>query len=140
MDCESISVPFRMSLRHCANSVNSLQANRFMQNCWGLSDWLSQPGDRKEKYGASCCNAGKYYRIYHGHNCCFCCSEASNRDPQNIFYKKKITKTFDLKGSLRGRFAAQIQNAKDDSQPETPTFGSEASQARRRRGRATRLP
>jgi len=33
---------------------------------------------------------------------------------QNIFYNKKITKTFDLKGSLRGRFAAQIKNNHDD--------------------------
>ena len=34
---------------------------------------------------------------------------------QNIFCKKKITKTFDLKGSLRGRFAALIQSAKYSS-------------------------
>ncbi|KAL3939330.1 MAG: hypothetical protein SGBAC_005933 [Bacillariaceae sp.] len=34
---------------------------------------------------------------------------------QNIFCKKKITKTFDLKGSLRGRFAALIQNQKYSS-------------------------
>lgn len=33
---------------------------------------------------------------------------------QNIFYNKKITKIFDLKGSLRGRFAAHAQNSKDD--------------------------
>jgi len=32
---------------------------------------------------------------------------------QNIFYNRKITKIFDLKGSLRGRFAAQIQSGKD---------------------------
>ena len=35
---------------------------------------------------------------------------------QNIFYNQRISKTFDLKGSLRGWFAAQIQRAKDDSQ------------------------
>lgn len=33
---------------------------------------------------------------------------------QNIFYNKNITKTFDLKGSLRGRFAAQISRNYDD--------------------------
>lgn len=53
---------------------------------------------------------------------------------QNIFYKKKITKIFDLKGSLRGRFAAQIQNAKDDSYLDTPTHGSEASNVQRKQG------
>lgn len=43
---------------------------------------------------------------------------------QNIFYNRKITKIFDLKGSLRGRFAANIQSNKDHEsqkqQPETP--------------------
>jgi Phosphatidylinositol-4-phosphate 5-Kinase len=34
---------------------------------------------------------------------------------QNIFYNKKITKIFDLKGSLRGRFAAHVRNSKDES-------------------------
>ncbi|KAG7352080.1 thermosome subunit [Nitzschia inconspicua] len=33
---------------------------------------------------------------------------------QNIFYNKNITKTFDLKGSLRGRFAAQINRNYED--------------------------
>jgi Phosphatidylinositol-4-phosphate 5-Kinase len=33
---------------------------------------------------------------------------------QNIFYNKNITKTFDLKGSLRGRFAAQISRNHED--------------------------
>lgn len=33
---------------------------------------------------------------------------------QNIFYNKKITKTFDLKGSLRGRFAAHIKGSMDE--------------------------
>jgi len=33
---------------------------------------------------------------------------------QNIFYNKKISKTFDLKGSLRGRFAAQMKNNHED--------------------------
>ena len=45
---------------------------------------------------------------------------------QNIFYNKKITKIFDLKGSLKGRFAAQIQRSKNDSysdaQMEKPTL------------------
>lgn len=38
---------------------------------------------------------------------------------QNIFYNKKITKTFDLKGSLRGRFAAHTKgstSSADDQQ------------------------
>jgi hypothetical protein len=47
----------------------------------------------------------------------------------NIFHDRKITRVFDLKGSLRGRFAAQIHGAtasKDDlniaqSPPETPS-------------------
>lgn len=39
---------------------------------------------------------------------------------QNIFYNKKITKIFDLKGSLRGRFASQ----KEEAQPETPSANS----------------
>jgi Phosphatidylinositol-4-phosphate 5-Kinase len=30
---------------------------------------------------------------------------------QNVFYNRKISKIFDLKGSLRGRFAAQLQQA-----------------------------
>lgn len=34
---------------------------------------------------------------------------------QNIFYNRKITKVFDLKGSLRGRFARNVQSAKDDN-------------------------
>ncbi len=33
---------------------------------------------------------------------------------QNIFYNKKITKIFDLKGSLRGRFAAHLKNYHED--------------------------
>lgn len=35
---------------------------------------------------------------------------------QNIFYKRRITKIFDLKGSLRGRFASQ----KEDPPPDSP--------------------
>jgi 1-phosphatidylinositol-3-phosphate 5-kinase len=50
---------------------------------------------------------------------------------QNIFYNRKITKIFDLKGSLRGRFAAQSQSAKDDSQPDTPSM-SDNSGGRRK--------
>lgn len=32
---------------------------------------------------------------------------------QNVFYNRKITKIFDLKGSLRGRFAAQLHQAQN---------------------------
>jgi len=39
---------------------------------------------------------------------------------QNIFYNKKITRVFDLKGSLRGRFAARVESAKEDGQPDIP--------------------
>ena len=53
---------------------------------------------------------------------------------QNIFYNKKISKIFDLKGSLRGRFAAHIHNPKDDNSPDTPAHGSEASSALRKKG------
>ena len=52
---------------------------------------------------------------------------------QNIFYNRRITKIFDLKGSLRGRFAAQIQRANDESQLDTPTHASETSSGQRRR-------
>lgn len=45
---------------------------------------------------------------------------------QNIFYNKKISRTFDLKGSLRGRFAAQIQRAKDENDLDTPSRGTDA--------------
>lgn len=34
---------------------------------------------------------------------------------QNIFYNRKITRVFDLKGSLRGRFASHMQGNKEDS-------------------------
>lgn len=51
---------------------------------------------------------------------------------QNIFYSKKITRTFDLKGSLRGRFAAQIQRAKDDHNLDTPSRGTEVTSAQRK--------
>jgi 1-phosphatidylinositol-3-phosphate 5-kinase len=36
---------------------------------------------------------------------------------QNIFYKRRISRIFDLKGSLRGRFAAQ----KDEQVTDTPS-------------------
>ena len=39
---------------------------------------------------------------------------------QNIFYNKKITRVFDLKGSLRGRFTARVEGAKEDGQSDTP--------------------
>ena len=48
---------------------------------------------------------------------------------QNIFYNRKITKVFDLKGSLRGRFARNVHSAKDESGGEAP---SEASVGRKR--------
>lgn len=35
---------------------------------------------------------------------------------QNVFYNRKITKIFDLKGSLRGRFAAQLHQAHNSIQ------------------------
>lgn len=34
---------------------------------------------------------------------------------QNIFYKRRITKIFDLKGSLRGRFASQKEDVSSDT-------------------------
>lgn len=45
---------------------------------------------------------------------------------QNIFYDRNITKIFDLKGSLRGRFAAQKANEEaelsdDEDVPESTT-------------------
>lgn len=40
---------------------------------------------------------------------------------QNIFYNRKITKIFDLKGSLRGRFAAHVQSSKEEGNRDTPT-------------------
>lgn len=52
---------------------------------------------------------------------------------QNIFYNRKITKIFDLKGSLRGRFAANIQSAKDDSQPDTPSMSDNSAGRRKER-------
>jgi 1-phosphatidylinositol-3-phosphate 5-kinase len=54
---------------------------------------------------------------------------------QNIFYNKKISRTFDLKGSLRGRFAAQIQRAKDESNIDTTSRVSDAYSSERKHGR-----
>ena len=48
---------------------------------------------------------------------------------QNIFYNRKITKVFDLKGSLRGRFARNVHSAKDESSGDNP---SDASASRKR--------
>lgn len=45
---------------------------------------------------------------------------------QNIFYKRKISKIFDLKGSLRGRFAALIQSAQEDNNQENQTQGADS--------------
>jgi hypothetical protein len=50
---------------------------------------------------------------------------------QNIFYNRKITRIFDLKGSLRGRFAAHMRSTKDDA-ADTPSH-SEASSGQRGR-------
>lgn len=46
---------------------------------------------------------------------------------QNIFYNRKITKVFDLKGSLRGRFARNVQSAKEDAMD----FSNDASGSRK---------
>ena len=54
---------------------------------------------------------------------------------QNIFYHKNISRTFDLKGSLRGRFAAHIQRAKDESSVDTPSRGSDGYSSERKHGR-----
>eukprot|EP00934_Nitzschia_sp_Nitz4_P003840 Nitzschia sp. Nitz4//scaffold5_size260463//118602//124210//NITZ4_000980-RA/size260463-snap-gene-0.42-mRNA-1//-1//CDS//3329555334//3830//frame0 len=48
----------------------------------------------------------------------------------NIFYNKKISRIFDLKGSLRGRFASTMQRSKGDSHIETPTNSEVSSQRR----------
>ena len=48
---------------------------------------------------------------------------------QNIFYNRKITKVFDLKGSLRGRFARNVHSTKEDSAADT---SSEARGAKKR--------
>lgn len=49
---------------------------------------------------------------------------------QNIFFGRKISKTFDLKGSLRGRFARHMQANRDGTQSET--VHSESLHSRRR--------
>jgi 1-phosphatidylinositol-3-phosphate 5-kinase len=46
---------------------------------------------------------------------------------QNIFYKRRITKIFDLKGSLRGRFAAR----KEDVTPDTPSRNKKKPNSKR---------
>jgi hypothetical protein len=38
---------------------------------------------------------------------------------QNIFYDRKISQIFDLKGSLRGRFASHVHRRKGDGQLNT---------------------
>jgi len=54
---------------------------------------------------------------------------------QNIFYgrKTKITRVFDLKGSLRGRFAAHVQSTKDEQGADTPSQFSDTSIGRKNR-------
>ena len=49
---------------------------------------------------------------------------------QNIFFGRKISKTFDLKGSLRGRFARNMLTNRDGNQSET--IHSESLHSRRR--------
>jgi hypothetical protein len=51
---------------------------------------------------------------------------------QNIFYNRKITRIFDLKGSLRGRFAAHMRGTKDET-TDTPSHAAEASSGQRGR-------
>jgi len=51
---------------------------------------------------------------------------------QNIFYNRKITKVFDLKGSLRGRFARNVHSSKENSAADTSS--SETKGARERSG------
>jgi Phosphatidylinositol-4-phosphate 5-Kinase len=46
---------------------------------------------------------------------------------QNIFYDRKISQIFDLKGSLRGRFASQKQNRKDEHLAEAVYDGPSAN-------------
>lgn len=48
---------------------------------------------------------------------------------QNIFYNRKITKVFDLKGSLRGRFARNVHSSKEDGAADT---SSEANKSKKR--------
>ena len=50
---------------------------------------------------------------------------------QNIFYNRKITKVFDLKGSLRGRFARNVHSSKEDSAGD---ISSEAKGVKKRNG------
>lgn len=47
---------------------------------------------------------------------------------QNIFYKRRITRIFDLKGSLRGRYAAH----KEEVSPDTPSRNKKRSNASKR--------
>eukprot|EP00977_Amphora_coffeiformis_P018268 scaffold6351_cov166-Amphora_coffeaeformis.AAC.2 len=50
---------------------------------------------------------------------------------QNIFYNRKITKVFDLKGSLRGRFARNVHSSKEENATDT---SFEAKGAKKRNG------
>jgi hypothetical protein len=56
---------------------------------------------------------------------------------QNIFYNRKISRVFDLKGSLRGRFAAQVQSSKEESRPETPPLPTEPPTSGRRSNKSS---
>lgn len=56
---------------------------------------------------------------------------------KNIFYNKKISKTFDLKGSLRGRYASQIKGNHDDqssNQNSNTNHSSDTVNGRRKHG------
>lgn len=54
-------------------------------------------------------------------------SSSRSANHQNIFYNRKISRVFDLKGSLRGRFAAQVQSSKEDPESETLPLPSDAT-------------
>lgn len=57
-------------------------------------------------------------------------------DVQNIFYGRKITKTFDLKGSLKGRFARLLQS-KEGTIESTSGGASTDGTAKRRKSRSS---
>lgn len=58
---------------------------------------------------------------------------------KNIFYNRKISKVFDLKGSLKGRFAAHVQSSKEDSRSDTPPQepGASSSSSRKHADKAS---
>jgi hypothetical protein len=54
---------------------------------------------------------------------------------QNIFFGRKISRIFDLKGSLRGRFAAHMHKTKDDD-TDAASRASDPSGGHRRKSSA----